>query len=837
MSVISEMLVALGVNTAPLSAGLAKANAELDGFAAKTEATSKRTSSSFNAVGMASLAIAGGVTVIGIEAVKSAEKFQSSMTLIQTQAGASAAEVQNMTGAVLKLAPAVGMGPEQLAAGLYHIESAGLRGAQALDILKVAAEGAAVGHADLESVTNALIAAQQSGVGGITDMTQAMGVLNAIVGSGNMRMQDLTDAMGTGVLSTAKNYGVTIQSVGAALASMTDQGIPAIDAATRLNSAMRLMAAPTSKAISELKSIGLSSTQLANDMRSPGGMLTAIQDLKTHLEKSGKSAVEQAALIAAAFGGKQSGAILTLIGNTDLLATKMKDVTGGAGTFGAAWDTTANTAAVQGARISAAIDAMSTGLGLALLPAVDQLLAVLVPLISGFAAWMANNSSLAAGILATVGGLAAFTALVAFAGPIVGALGLALGLLLSPIVLIGVAIAGLLIYTGTLGDAFALLNEIIGDTVGTVKDIISAFSTGDWGSVADDVSEALYRIVPMIANLGNKILSAIPGILAKLQAAAFALANALIAWIVASEPGLVRNLLAWAKAMFDWLLNTGVPMAATALGNFVDAFAAWVPTAIPPLLTALGDLLAQVLVWLEAELPVLGAKLGEWGAAFVAWIGPRIGPLLEALGGLLASLVSWIIKTGLPTLAARMGDVGVAMVAGVMDFLVGSKGKGGLLQQISDWFLNTLLPALPGLAVQVAKGFAAMAVTIGKGFADGFIGLIDGAMNAMIDMINSVKFPSQHISLGPLSFDTPGWGGLGIGHISLPSFLYGGTVPGQLGSPQLILAHGGERITPANQVTNNRPITVNVYNPTAEPASTSTSRELLKLAVAGYLGS
>ncbi len=46
------------------------------------------------------------------------------------------------------------------------------------------------------------------------------------------------------------------------------------------------MTAPTAKAIGLLKSIGLSKYQLAADMRSPGGILAAISDLKTKLDKS-----------------------------------------------------------------------------------------------------------------------------------------------------------------------------------------------------------------------------------------------------------------------------------------------------------------------------------------------------------------------------------------------------------------------------------------------------------------------------------------------------------------------------------------------------------------------
>jgi TP901 family phage tail tape measure protein len=319
---------------------------------------------------------------IAISSTNAARTFQSSMTLIQTQAGGTADEVATMSAAVLKLAPEVGTGPEELAAGLYHVESAGLRGAKALEILKVAAEGAKVGNANLEDVTNALIAANQSGVKGVEDMAGAMGTLNAIVGAGNMRMQDLTDAMGTGVLSTAKSYGVSLQSVGAALADMTDQGIPAVDAATRINSAMRLMAAPTGTAITELKRIGLTQFALADDLRGPGGIDAAIKDLKTHLDSNGLSLDQQAALLAKAFGGKQSTGILTLIGNVGLLDAKVQAVNDGAAGFGDAWAATGQTVAEQQAQLSASFSSLKIQLGTELLPVEQRVLKGLVDLVS-----------------------------------------------------------------------------------------------------------------------------------------------------------------------------------------------------------------------------------------------------------------------------------------------------------------------------------------------------------------------------------------------------------------------------------------------------------------------
>src|SRR5581483_7758282 len=96
------------------------------------------------------------------------------------------------------MAGKVGTAPQDLADGMYHVASslnatlpAATRVSTELKVLKVAAEGAKVGNANLVDVTNALDAAIVSGIRGVQNYQQAMGALNAIVGAGDMTMQDL----------------------------------------------------------------------------------------------------------------------------------------------------------------------------------------------------------------------------------------------------------------------------------------------------------------------------------------------------------------------------------------------------------------------------------------------------------------------------------------------------------------------------------------------------------------------------------------------------------------------------------------------------------------------
>lgn len=220
---------------------------------------------------------------IGVAAVKMASDFQASMTMLVTQAGLPADQLNKLTKAVQDFADSgAQQTPEVLAQGLYHIVSLGVPAAHAMEVLKLASEGASMSQANLEDVASALGAAVASNIKGSGDYQNAMATLNATVGAGNMRMQDLATSLGN-VLPQATTAGLSLKDVGAAMATMTDNGMPAADAATRLHMAIALMAAPTKQATEALASIGMTQLQLADDMRNKG-MLAALTDLKQHLE-------------------------------------------------------------------------------------------------------------------------------------------------------------------------------------------------------------------------------------------------------------------------------------------------------------------------------------------------------------------------------------------------------------------------------------------------------------------------------------------------------------------------------------------------------------------------
>jgi TP901 family phage tail tape measure protein len=274
--------------------------------AAKNLGTLGTVASKGAAVGI--LAVAAATVYAAVKAVS----FNREMLKIQTQAGGSAAEVKKLSTEVLAMGGTVPQGPKELAEGLYHIESAGFRGAQAMEMLKASAEGAAIGGSELQATTQAMISVMASQIGGVHGAADAMGQLNAIVGVGDVRMEDLAKAMGSsGLLPVAAHFGLTLKDVGAMIATTTDNATPASVTLSRLRQAIALLGASSPKATKELASIGIGSKQLAEDMRKPNGGLVAIEDLAKHLQ--GLSKVDQAQLISKAFGGGRSSAGVTLL--------------------------------------------------------------------------------------------------------------------------------------------------------------------------------------------------------------------------------------------------------------------------------------------------------------------------------------------------------------------------------------------------------------------------------------------------------------------------------------------------------------------------------------------
>ncbi len=149
--------------------------------------------------------------------------FEKEMTKVQALAGASADEVKKMGDAILVLAPKVGVGPEELAKGLFVLESAGFKGAEALDLLTTSAKMAALGMGETEAISRSLVGVMLTYTKENLSAAQAGDLLVKTVQLGNMKVEELVPALAR-VNPLAAAMGIHFTDVAAAIATFTHMG-------------------------------------------------------------------------------------------------------------------------------------------------------------------------------------------------------------------------------------------------------------------------------------------------------------------------------------------------------------------------------------------------------------------------------------------------------------------------------------------------------------------------------------------------------------------------------------------------------------------------------------
>lgn len=361
-----------------------------------------------------------GLLGIGIVAVDLGAKFQAAMTKLSTAAGAPIAQVDKMKSTVLSTAQSVGMSGTEMATALYHPVSAGLSLAASLQAVKYAAEETQISGAKLDDTTYSLSSVMKAFNFSAKDAGPTMAQLNAIVGEGDMRFQDFNSSIKNWA-PTAAQMGISVTSMGAGLAYLTDRGNSAEVAATRLTMGISMMTTPSAKATSMLVAMGVASTdvkasstametamkkggitqnRLALDLKKPDGLYVALTDLKTSLEKAGVSATEADSIMSKIFGGGRSDkAMMSLLQNLPGLKGKFDAIANDSSMkhFQAAWEKTTKTLSYQWKQIETGAENLGVKIGTALIPQVSKFINLLEskgkPVVAGFSAALSGIAS------------------------------------------------------------------------------------------------------------------------------------------------------------------------------------------------------------------------------------------------------------------------------------------------------------------------------------------------------------------------------------------------------------------------------------------------------------
>ena len=333
--------------------------AQAGGFGITAGRAAKAAGVAFAAVGAAAAAGLGS-------AVKTTVDFDRSMRNVNSIAKLNEKQFGKLEKSVLKMAADVGQKPKVLADGLYDIESSGFAANAAVKVLRVSAKAATAGLTDTATASKAVTAALNAYHMSADKSRKVSDILFQTVNKGVLTFEELSQNMGD-LVPAAAPLGVSLEEVGAGMATLTLQGVTAAEAATRMKNAMLSLAKPTPALSKLLKENGYSSGVAAVKALGFAGVLNL-------LSKATKGSVAEQA--------KLTPNIRTLLGVVGLTGRNLKvynenlramrDAQKGAGITAQVFAEQSKSVGVMWQKVSAAIDVFKIQVGTALLPALKK---------------------------------------------------------------------------------------------------------------------------------------------------------------------------------------------------------------------------------------------------------------------------------------------------------------------------------------------------------------------------------------------------------------------------------------------------------------------------------
>lgn len=326
----------------------------------------RQTSSLINYTMIMPLAMLGGA------AIQASRNFEKSMKKIQGLVGISAKEVQSFSKSILGMAADTARAPLELADAMYFISSAGIKGAEAIDVLNQSARAAAAGLGETKVVADALTSVINAYGEGNYSAATAADVLTAAVKEGKVEADQLAPSLGK-VLPIAATFGATFEDVSAGMASLTRTGTTAGTAAIYLRQVMSQLLKPAKAAQEELFAAGTSAEEVRKNVEE-NGLLDALSMLNAKLGGTDTSLAVSG--LTKVFGNVRAlQAVLSLLGPNLEENRKIFDAVGGsAGDAAEAFRVYSETADYKFKAALASSQTALIGLGQALMPVASGLM-------------------------------------------------------------------------------------------------------------------------------------------------------------------------------------------------------------------------------------------------------------------------------------------------------------------------------------------------------------------------------------------------------------------------------------------------------------------------------
>lgn len=233
-----------------------------------------------NVLNVTSTMALGGVAAmgaLGAASIKLAADFDTQMRAANQMMKLNKDAFATMKQDARKLAVETGKDANEIAKGLYTAASAGFRGAEALEVVRMTAKGAAAGLGDVGVTTETVVKALNI-FGYEGDRAQeVMDKMFGIVDAGLLTFEELSNSFPRAATS-AGALGISLNEVGASLATVTKTAGSTEQAATAIDGVLTGLMKPTEELKNLIKSWGYENAQAAIEAEGFTGVLDRLKE-------------------------------------------------------------------------------------------------------------------------------------------------------------------------------------------------------------------------------------------------------------------------------------------------------------------------------------------------------------------------------------------------------------------------------------------------------------------------------------------------------------------------------------------------------------------------------
>lgn len=451
---IASLFARIGADISGLQAGLGSARSLIQSAGQQMQATGAMLTAGLT------LPLAG----VGAAAVKAATDLDREMRNIQSISKQSDESLMALSDTFVQMSTDMTITRDSavnLAQGFYQIQSSGFAGQDAMLVLEAATKAASAGLTTTETSVRGIAAVLNAYSLSAEDATHVSDVMFKAVDVGVFSFGDLANAIGD-TLGSASAAKVPIETVAAALATMTKAGINVNEATTSMNQMILSMIDPSDGAAKAAEALGLQfdAAHLAavglpkvlDEIRiATGGDIEALSELFPNVRAL-------------------RGVLSLLRGDGASFAGDLNTIANASGATAAAFEIQNKSFAAMFDNLKNKGTATLIALGEVLLPIIVEFLDKLDPII---AALKAQNPEWLKWAL-VIGGV------LAVAGPVltvIGTLITVIGALATPV---GIVVAAL----GLLGAAWATnfggIQQIAAEVTKSLGNLIQMMITGDF---------------------------------------------------------------------------------------------------------------------------------------------------------------------------------------------------------------------------------------------------------------------------------------------------------------------------------------------------------------------